>query len=70
MKKGRLKHTMLALKLYGPNDIRLTETERPVIGPDELLLKTEAAAICGTDVRMWLNGAKGVDPDHPLTLGH
>ena len=61
---------MLALQLFGPNDIRLVETRRPEIGPDELLLKTEAAAICGTDVRMWLNGAKGVDAEHPLTLGH
>ncbi len=61
---------MLALKLYGPNDIRLVECEKPAINDDELLLKTEAAAICGTDVRMWLNGAKGVDADHPLTLGH
>ena len=61
---------MLSLKLYGPNDIRLTETDIPVIDDNELLLKTEAAALCGTDIRMWQNGYKGVDEDHPLTLGH
>lgn len=61
---------MLALRLYGPNDIRLDEIPVPEIGPGEILLKTDAAAICGTDVRMWLNGAKGVDERHPLVLGH
>ena len=61
---------MKALRLYGPKDIRLVDIEKPVIGPDELLLKPEAAAICGTDVRMWQNGMKGVDEAHPLTLGH
>lgn len=61
---------MLALRLYGPNDIRLDEIPIPEINDDEILLKTAAAAICGTDVRMWLNGANGVDADHPLVLGH
>ena len=47
---------MLSLKLYGPGDIRLVETAVPDINDDELLLKTDAAAICGTDIRMWKNG--------------
>ena len=61
---------MLALRLYGPNDIRLDEVPVPEINDDEILLKTEAAAVCGTDVRMWKNGQKGVDAEHPLILGH
>ena len=61
---------MLALRLYGPQDIRLEQVPVPVIGPGEILLKTNAAAICGTDVRMWKNGAAGVDAEHPLILGH
>ncbi len=61
---------MLSLRLFGPNDVRLVETEIPAIRDDELLLKTDAAAICGTDVRMWLNGRDGVDSEHPVTLGH
>lgn len=61
---------MQALKLFGPKDIRLVETEIPEITEDELLLKTEAAAICGTDVRMWINGASDASEEHPLTLGH
>jgi L-iditol 2-dehydrogenase len=42
----------------------------PAIGEGEILLKTNAAAICGTDVRMWQNGQHGVDEEHPVTLGH
>ena len=61
---------MKCLKLYGPKDIRLVEEAVPEISDGELLLKTDAAAICGTDVRMWQNGYKGVDESHPLTLGH
>ena len=61
---------MLSLRLFGPSDIRLVEVEMPVIGPGELLLKVDAAAICGTDLRMWQNGYKGVDEAHPMTLGH
>ena len=61
---------MLSLKLYGPNDIRLTETEVPEINENELLIETDVAAICGTDLRMWKNGYKNVDEDNPLILGH
>ena len=61
---------MLALRLYGKDDIRLEDIPIPEINDDEILLKTDAAAICGTDVRMWKNGAKGVDENHPLVLGH
>ena len=51
---------MLALRLYGPKDIRLEEIPVPEINDDEILLKVDAAAVCGTDVRMWQNGQKGV----------
>lgn len=61
---------MLALRLYGAKDIRLEEVPVPQINDNEILLRTDAAAICGTDVRMWQNGQAGVDADHPLILGH
>ena len=61
---------MKAARLYGPNDMRVADCEIPEIGDDEILLKTKVAAICGTDLRMISNGYKGVDADHPLTLGH
>ncbi|MDR0601439.1 MAG: alcohol dehydrogenase catalytic domain-containing protein [Treponema sp.] len=61
---------MQAARLYGAGDIRTGECSVPEIGEDEILLKTSAAAICGTDLRMIANGYRGVDADHPLTLGH
>lgn len=61
---------MLALRLYGANGIRLEEISAPEINDGEILLKVMAAAICGTDVRMWRNGKTGVDAQHPLILGH
>ena len=61
---------MKAAKLFGPNDIRVVDCAIPEIGDDEILLKTAAAAICGSDLRMIGNVYKGVDEGHPLTLGH
>ena len=61
---------MLAAKLFGANDIRLVECEKPSIGEGDILLKTSAAAICGSDLRMIAHGRRGVDERHPLTLGH
>jgi len=61
---------MKAAKLFGPNDIRVVNCATPEINDDEILLKTTAAAICGTDLRMIGNGYKGVDENHPLVLGH
>ncbi len=34
------------------------------------MVKVKSAAICGTDIRMYRNGAKGIDESHPLVLGH
>ena len=61
---------MLAARMYGINNLRVEEIPKPRIGPDEILVKVRAAAICGTDVRMLTSGAKGVDETHPLVLGH
>ena len=62
---------MRALRLFGPGDIRLTEMEVPSINDHELLLRTDAAAICGTDVhiRAWNDWTqKRMKP--PVTIGH
>lgn len=61
---------MLAARLYGENDIRVTECDIPQISAEEILVRTSAAAICGSDLRMIENGYQGVDEEHPLTLGH
>lgn len=61
---------MLAARMYGINDIRLEEIEKPKPKSGEILLKVKSAAVCGTDVRMITNGANGIDGEHPRILGH
>ncbi len=61
---------MRAAVLYGKEDIRVQDVPVPEIGEQELLLKVKSASICGTDIRMYKNGAKGVDELSPLILGH
>jgi L-iditol 2-dehydrogenase len=61
---------MRAALLYGKEDLRVEELPVPEIAAGEVLLRVKAAAICGTDIRMYRNGAKGVGPQSPLVLGH
>lgn len=58
---------MKAWVLYGPNDIRFEDREIPAIREGEVLLRVEAAGICGSDIpRIYDTGAHV----HPLILGH
>jgi L-iditol 2-dehydrogenase len=59
---------MKALRFYGQNDIRLEDLPVPKPEPGGLLVKVEACAICGTDLKMFLKG----DPRVPVgqTIGH
>ncbi|MDR1579493.1 MAG: alcohol dehydrogenase catalytic domain-containing protein [Synergistaceae bacterium] len=61
---------MLAARLFGKEDLRVVETAVPEINTDEMLVKVKAGTVCGTDLRMFKNGADGVDISHPLTLCH
>ena len=61
---------MLAARMYGVNDIRIEQVPTPTPAHGEILVKVRAAAVCGTDVRMITNGAKGIDEEHPCILGH
>jgi L-iditol 2-dehydrogenase len=61
---------MRAALLYGKDDLRVEDVPVPDVGPGEILLKVKAAAICGTDIRMFRNGARGATPGNPLVLGH
>jgi L-iditol 2-dehydrogenase len=42
----------------------------PEPGVGEVLLRVKAAAVCGTDIRMYRNGARAATPGSPLVLGH
>lgn len=64
--------TMQALRKTeaGPG-LHLCEVERPAVGPDEVLIKVQRMAICGTDlhIRKWDDWAAETVPP-PLTIGH
>lgn len=50
---------------YNNKDVRLEELPVPKIGAGELLLKTRASGICGSDLMEWYRVKKA-----PLVLGH
>ncbi len=56
---------MLVAMYYGKNDIRIEDMPVPEIGPGELLIRTVATGICGSDVMHWYRAGKT-----PLVLGH
>ncbi|NLJ48628.1 MAG: alcohol dehydrogenase catalytic domain-containing protein [Candidatus Atribacteria bacterium] len=59
---------MKAAVYYGPGDLRVEECPLPEIGPGDILLKVGACAICGTDMRIFRHGHKGVKI--PQIVGH
>lgn len=61
---------MQAAVYHGPNDLRIEGRARPVIEPDEALLKVVSAGICGTDLRI-LHGAHRLYPEGTVRIpGH
>ena len=61
---------MIAARLYGKEDLRVEEMPVPDIGAGEVLLRTGAASVCGTDVRMWRHGHPLATAAAPLVIGH
>jgi len=59
---------MKAQVFYGPQDMRFEEIPTPSPKEGELLLKVEACAVCGTDVRIYYSGHHNVKP--PQVIGH
>ncbi|WP_435258990.1 alcohol dehydrogenase catalytic domain-containing protein [Thioclava sp. FR2] len=58
---------MRALRLYAERDLRLEDVPEPVPGYGEVIIRVEAAGICGTDRHLFL----GEFPSRgPVTLGH
>jgi L-iditol 2-dehydrogenase len=50
---------------YKNSDVRLEEMSVPKIGPGEILFRTQASGICGSDVLEWYRIKKA-----PIVLGH
>lgn len=47
---------MKAVRFYGPGDVRREETEKPVPGPEEVLIRVRYAGICGSDLHIYRKG--------------
>ena len=54
---------------YGPNDIQLVEIEKPEINQEEVLVRVNVSAVCGTDVRIF-QGKKTKGVRTPSIIGH
>lgn len=59
---------MKAVVYYGPGDIRVEELPPPTCGKDELLVKVDACAVCGTDLKTFKHGNPRIKP--PMSMGH
>jgi L-iditol 2-dehydrogenase len=59
---------MQAVVYHAPGDIRVEDLPTPVCGADELLVKVDACAVCGTDWKSFKHGNPRIKA--PLTMGH
>ncbi|MGG1573450.1 zinc-dependent dehydrogenase [Fictibacillus sp. NRS-1165] len=60
---------MKAAVFHGPNELKLQEVRKPEINEDEVLVKVNASAVCGTDVRIF-EGKKTKGVRIPSIIGH
>ncbi|KAH8425402.1 2,3-butanediol dehydrogenase [Aspergillus melleus] len=73
-------HTMIALRYYGPKDLRLEQIPSRACRPNEVRVKIAYCGICGSDIHEYLGGpifppkAGETNPwtgeSLPVTLGH
>ena len=59
---------MQAIVYHAPGDIRVDEIPKPVCGPGELLVRVDACAVCGTDLKSRQHGNPRIKA--PLVMGH
>lgn len=55
--------------LHQPNDLRVETAALPALAPGDILLRVDAALLCGTDVRIF-EGRKKKNVTFPTVLGH
>jgi len=60
--------TMKAIRYYGPQDIRVEQVDVPTCGDNEIRVKVDACAVCGTDLKAWKSGNPRIKP--PQIMGH
>ena len=62
---------MKALRLFGPQNLRVVEEPQPQPKDDEVLLRVRAVTICHSDIHYYLHGRIGdTVSSTPLVLGH
>jgi L-iditol 2-dehydrogenase len=66
----KIPETMKAAVLFGPNDLRVVEKKVPRPGQQEVLIKVEACAICGTDPKILAHGWQNQPPFGEYVPGH
>jgi 2-desacetyl-2-hydroxyethyl bacteriochlorophyllide A dehydrogenase len=61
---------MKSLTAFGAGRIEIVESEKPILGPDEILVAPILTGVCGTDLEIIHSK---IDPDfvtYPIVLGH
>lgn len=53
---------------FGAGNVKIADVKKPVIGPEEVLIKVMNAGICGTDLHILNDNSYPINP--PVTLGH
>jgi L-iditol 2-dehydrogenase len=59
---------MKAVVFYAPGDIRVEDVKKPVCADDEILVKVDACAVCGSDMKAAATGNVRIKP--PRIMGH
>jgi len=59
---------MKAVVYHGPEDIRVEQVPLPPCGAGELLVKVDACAVCGSDLKSFRHGNPRIKP--PQAMGH
>ncbi len=70
MSKSDRNGHMTAAVLYGREDVKIEQVERPQLADDEVLVRVSVALTCGTDLKVWKQGfhARMIQP--PSLFGH
>lgn len=61
---------MLQVTVHAPGDVRLEEVEAPRAGSADILVRTGACGICGSDIAYVEQGGLPVGAAGPMRLGH
>ena len=59
---------MNAVVFYGPKDIRIEQIPVPKNNSKEILVKVDACAVCGTDLKGYNHGNPRINS--PIVMGH